>query len=91
MGWYPARDKNNKVPPENMTFPQVPRNTSVLEYRGKRAHQSMRGTKQKPLPAVGTPGGCARRPKTMYRILSENAMVLGWHNGKRIRKDAKAK
>jgi hypothetical protein len=84
MGWFPARDKDNLVPIENLNFPNRIPTIGPGVIKGKRAHQTMKGTKKHPIPAVGTPG--PMRPRSMYRQLSDNALVLGWHDGKRLKK-----
>jgi hypothetical protein len=84
MGWFPQRDANNRVPPENLNWPSKPSVIGPGVNKGKRAHQSMKGTKKHPIPAVGTPG--PMRPKTDESLLVKNAMVLGWCNGQRLKK-----
>jgi hypothetical protein len=86
MGWFPARDKDNKVPPENLNWPApVSRMVTGFIIKGKRAHQTMKGTRQKPLPPVGTPGYTV---KTFAKLAVENARAVGFYNGQRIQKVA---
>lgn len=55
-----------------MGFPsKVPAFIELNRPGKKRAHTTMKGTRQHPIPNVGTPG--PHRPKTWQKLLVENA------------------
>lgn len=72
MGWFPARDKNNKVPPENLNFPQA------AKHDGNIIRQRQFG--------VGQTNSGDRNRRSMGKLLAENAMAKGWLNGKPLNK-----
>lgn len=73
MGWFPARDKNNKVPPENLNFPQA----AKVEGNVIRAMQWGTGKNK---------NAGDRNRRSMGKLLAENAIAKGWLNGKPIGK-----
>lgn len=78
MGFYPSS-------PEYLNFPQPLKEVGKM-IKGKRAHSSMRGTRKHPGQSSGV--ATMRRPRTIWKLLSEQAALKGWHNGVRIHKGA---
>ena len=78
MGWYPARDKNNRVIPGTLNFPQPDRESGVNIIKIKRGsttrNDNGKGVSAKSRYAQG------------LKLLAEQAISMGWLNGHKIKK-----
>lgn len=77
MGWHPAS-------PEYANFPNPPKADQGKIIKGRRAHQTMKGTAKKKLPNVGSVS--KSKPQHYTKLLAAQAISYGYLNGKRIAK-----
>lgn len=78
MGWFPARDKDNRVPPENLNFPQPPGGSGGKVWLGGPFFIRQRQF------GVGVTNDGKYKPKSNGKLLAEHARKYGYVNGKRI-------
>jgi hypothetical protein len=88
MAWFPVRERNGTVLPENLYFNQPMASAAAISkgnsIKGKRASNG-RGTPHK--RALSENRGPAKRHYTKY--LAENAMRMGFLNGVKLSKVAR--
>lgn len=90
MGWFPVRESDNTVKPENLFFNQPQAIQRAQQggsniIRGRRAHESAKGTRKHPHGSVGQPPRI-RKADAWRKRLTHNAMLLGWLNGRKVKK-----
>ncbi len=78
MGWFPARDKNNRVPPELLNWPQSSEGSGGKKWvGGPRYHRAMQyGT--------GRDNDGKHAPQSDAKLLAENARRYGYVNGVKV-------
>lgn len=81
MAWFPARDKQGKVIPEYLCFPRPTCESDAKRWQGGalyvRQYQRGAGRENK------GPG-----QRNIQYHLSEHARGFGFHNGRRLKKEA---
>ena len=73
MGWYPAREPDNTVTDANLYFPGRSSDTFPKPYT--KIKRWGKGHKEGP-----------KKVPTFAKLAVENAMSLGWLNGKRLQR-----
>lgn len=79
MGWFPARDKDNRVPPELLNWPQTGALSGKAWVGGSlfvRARQF----------GVGMSRDGKYDKKSDQKLLSQHAQKFGYHNGVKLHK-----